>query len=331
MSRQMLASDRVLLLLSLVPYLREHGPTPTEELARTFDVDATLLRRLVGFLGTAGIPGETLAYQHDDLFDIDWDLFEHDDVVALTRTVAVEETPRFTGVETAALLAGLHALTPMLGQADAELARDLASRLGGVIGGGSTAAVSVAGGRPDERLTTLISAIEQGSTVGFEYRDAEGKRSERTVDPISLSEREGVWYLRGFNHERGAERTFRVDQCASIAIVAGVSGQPEPSASVQGEAPAAQRPVEWITAVVPNRLLPALRGFAPEVLAELENGEVRIRIEAWHPGAAVRLVQHGPGEIEIVAPADARQAVGAWVESALDAYSANGAAGASGE
>ena len=76
MHKNLLASDRVMLLLALVPYLREHGPTTIDELAETFEVKPALLRRLIGFLGTAGIPGETLAYQHDDLFDIDLSAFE---------------------------------------------------------------------------------------------------------------------------------------------------------------------------------------------------------------------------------------------------------------
>ncbi|MFC7765349.1 hypothetical protein [Leucobacter soli] len=46
-----------MLLLSLIPYLMEHGDTPLAELARTFDIDAEALRALIEFLGTAGVPG----------------------------------------------------------------------------------------------------------------------------------------------------------------------------------------------------------------------------------------------------------------------------------
>src|SRR5690606_24460475 len=98
------ASDRVMLLLALVPYLTEHGDTPLAELASVFEVDAETLRGLIEFLGTAGIPGETSTYQDEDLFDIDWEALDRDDIVRLTRVVAVDDTPRFSASEQAALI-----------------------------------------------------------------------------------------------------------------------------------------------------------------------------------------------------------------------------------
>ena len=340
MAKSVLASDRVLLLLSLVPYLREHGPTQVSELARVFDVSPALLRRLVTFLATAGIPGETLSYQHDDLFDIDWDAFEEDDVVSLTHTVAIEETPRFTGTETAALLAGLHALRPMLAPDDRELAERLAARLGEAMQAARSNALSVADAEADERLPLLVSAIERRRTLRIRYRDAEGRESLRTIDPLELVERAGVWYLRAFSHERAAERTFTVAQLsepeelgafaeqgrgvdpalAEHSGATGIAGAADAADAPASDAPDA--PASEIVAIAPVRLLPVLRGFDPEVLAELPGDRVRIRIEAWHPKAAVRLVQHGPGEIEIVSPHSARAAVSEWAEAALSALGA---------
>lgn len=318
----MLASDRVLLLLSLVPYLREHGPTPIAELARTFEVQPALLRTLIGFLGTAGIPGETLSYQHNDLFDIDWDAFEELDIVSLTHTVAIDETPRFTGAETAALIAGLTALVPMLGPDDAELARALGERLGSAMNAGAVPAVSVADAALDERLGTLVTAIEGRRAVRFGYRDAAGERSERTVHPAELTERGGLWYLRGFSVEREAERTFRVQQMTDLEVLAPFEARdPQPA----GRRETARESTE-ILAIVPTRVLPSVRGFGPvpvqpaDTEVRVPEGSALVRIEAWHPGAAVRLAQHAPGEIEIVAPPAARAAVSEWAEAALRGY-----------
>lgn len=331
MSRQMLASDRVLLLLSLVPYLREHGPTPIAELARTFDADPRMLRNLIGFLGTAGIPGETLAYQHNDLFDIDWDAFEEHDIVSLTQTVAVDETPRFTGVETAALLAGLAALRPLLTTEDARLASALGERLGAMMGTADLPAVVVSQEDPQGDLATLVRAIEEARAVRFNYRDASGNVSTRTVHPGSLDEREGTWYLHGFNVERDAQRTFSVPQLSDLTVleeIVSVVGTAQPggdaSAASRGEGDAGGRDSSEILAFVPTRLLGAIRGFAPEQVVggdiAAPPGTALVRIDAWHSGAAVRLAQHGPGEIEIVAPPAARAAVSAWAEAALAAY-----------
>ncbi|MGO3147579.1 MAG: helix-turn-helix transcriptional regulator [Leucobacter sp.] len=317
MKLPLLASDRVLLLLSIVPYLREHGPTPVAELARTFQVDQPLLRSLITFLGTAGIPGETLAYQHNDLFDIDWDAFEESDIVSLTQTVAIDEAPRFTGTETSALLAGLHALGPLLSIEDSALAEQLTKRLSEAMGSGDIPAVSVTASDTDPRLVTLITAIEQAVSLSFTYRSASGTDSNPTVHPTSLTEREGIWYLRGFAVERGAERTFNVNLMSSIEVL----GPYEPIHTITAETVETEERAE-IQALVPLHLLARIRGFAPEPVNApgTPEGYERVRIDAWHAGAAVRLAQHGPGEIEILSPPAARAAVSEWVDLALDAY-----------
>lgn len=342
MTKLILAADKIMLLLSLVPYLREHGPTPLSELSATFDVDQNQLRTLIEFLGTAGLPGETLSYQHNDLFDIDWDDLELNDSVSLTQTVAIDETPRFTGVETAALLAGLQALKPLLSDEDATLAEALGKRLGEAMGAHEVPAVVVT--QPGETGVTalLVAAIESGERISFEYRDATGQVTRRTVSPERLWEREGVWYLHGYNEERDAHRTFSVSQMRVVErLGAGAgagSGADSGADTGAGEASGATKRaaadreiVTELIAIVPERLIGRIRGFAPEEITNpaslglagrVPDGAVLVRIEAWHAGAAVRLAQHGPGEIEIISPLSARAAVSEWAEAALSAYGA---------
>lgn len=312
MHKNVIAPDRVLLLLALVPYLREHGPTPVPELAEAFDVPAELLRGLVRFLGTAGVPGETLSYQHEDLFDIDWDALEQDDVVSLTRTVAVDEAPRFAQTETAALIAGLHALTPLLPPEDAELARRTAAKLGGALGGSEHRPFSVTAEPEDPRIPEIVSAIGAGRVLAFAYRDASGASSSRRVEPVALTQESGAWYLRAFCLQRRAERTFRVDQMRELRELA--------EAVAPREIPSQPRQtMTRIVATVSERALSRIGAFSPEPIAA-EGDRLRVRIEAWHPGTAVRLVQQAPGEIVIEEPVGAREAVREWAERALSAY-----------
>ncbi|WP_449283323.1 helix-turn-helix transcriptional regulator [Leucobacter sp.] len=312
MHKNVIAPDRVLLLLSLVPYLREHGPTPVPRLAEAFEVPAELLRSLVRFLGTAGVPGETLSYQHEDLFDIDWDALEQDDVVSLTRTVAVDEAPRFAQTETAALVAGLHALTPLLRPEEAELARRTAAKLGRALGGPDRRPISVTADPQDPRIPGIVSAIGSGRVLAFDYRDASGAASSRRVEPLALTQDSGAWYLRGFCLERQAERTFRVDQMRELREL---DEAVEPRAVPLPQ----RRPMTEIVATVSERALPRISAFSPEPIGA-EDGRLRVRIEAWHPGTAVRLVQRAPGEIVIEHPREAREAVREWAERALSAY-----------
>lgn len=316
MPKPMLGPDRVLLLLSLVPYLREHGPTTVSELAAAFDVSPELLRSLVRFLGTAGIPGETLSYQHEDLFDIDWDALERDDLVSLTRTVVVEDAPRFAPGETAALIAGLQALTAVLPVDDAELARATAVKLGTALGVPDTnAALSITADAVDPKLPALISAVEASRVVAFEYRDASGARTSRTVDPISLDQDGGAWYLRGHCHDRDAARTFRLDHMSELRVLAA------PAAHHESQQTATTSSFQ-VVASLPSDALPRIAGFAPEVIDEGADGRVRVRIEAWHEQTAIQLVQLDPGRIVIESPEPARRAVHEWAARGLAGYDA---------
>lgn len=319
MAEPLLAAERVTLLLAIVPYLRESGPVPVSRLASDFGVEPDEMRDLVRFLGTAGVPGETLSYQHEDLFDIDWDALEQHDLASLTRTVAVDDTPRFAPSETAALIAGLHALTPVLPAADAARARSIATRLATALRtdteAGSGPAVSITPDASDPSLPVIVAALDAGQAVAFEYRDAAGRRTQRTVDPNSLEQEGASWYLRGFCRDRGAERTFRVEHMRGIRTLA---GRPRPTAS---DVSAAEEVFDLI-AVVPETLMHELGGFDPERIESAGEGLVRIRVRAWHSGAAVALVQRAPGEIVVEAPAFARDAVRGWVARALAAYDA---------
>ncbi|XPP25812.1 MAG: helix-turn-helix transcriptional regulator [Leucobacter sp.] len=327
MTRSLTAPDRVVLLLALVPYLHEHGPTSVSELARTFGVPAETLRSLVAFLGTAGVPGETHTYQPEDLFDIDWDAFEEQDLVSLTRIVAVDQTPRFSPAEYAALLAGLHVLGEMLPGEDQDLVASTAAKLARAIPRktdpeGNTVeapSISVTADPADPGLSTLLLALERGRRVAFEYRDLEGRTTLRTVEPLALTEGSGGWYLRAYCLDRAAERTFLVDAMRGTRVL---DAQAERrAASAEREAPLAPESGEIVAQLrLRERALHRIGGFSPEVRGEAEPGWLRAEVRLTHPAAAVRLVQAAPGDLVIESPAEARDAVRDWAERALAPY-----------
>ena len=312
-----------MLLMSLVPYLKEHGPTQVSELASMFGVDAPAVRKLVRFLGVAGVPGETQTYQHEDLFDIDWDALEQHDIVSLTQTVAVDETPRFSSVETSAMIAGLHALTPMLQGEMQEAAISAAKKLASVgAADGGQGAVSITEDAAQQRIAEITSAISEQTRLSFEYRSADGTLSQRTVEPLLLSQSGGAWYLRAYCIDRCAERTFLLDRMRSPRAL------PEKAVHLVGKrvvAPVALgvEGAELTARVRLTRLaLQRLIDFAPRVLAEGDEGWLNAEVDLLHPGVAVRLVQAAPGEVIVEQPEAARAAVHEWAERALAAYDA---------
>lgn len=321
MPRQLTTPDRVMLLMSLIPYLLEHGPTPLQELAEAFDVDPRVLRRLVRFLGVAGVPGETLTYQHEDLFDIDWDALEQHDVVSLTRVVAVEDTPRFSSSETAALVAGLHALAPMLPESMRDIAAATAEKLASVERvDARRQTVSVTADPTEDRMASIIGAIEARARLCFDYRDAEGRHTVRTIDPLLLWQSGGSWYLRGWCIDRAAERTFLVDRIRDPRAIA--EGATAVLAGKQNSLPVVSGTEITATLAVRLDALQRIADFTPRVLGEPASGWLRVEVDLLHPAVAVRIVQAAPGKVIVEGPAEARDSVEQWAARALAQYDA---------
>ncbi|MBC9943956.1 WYL domain-containing protein [Leucobacter sp. cx-328] len=314
--------DAVLLLLALVPFLRESGPVSLAELGERFEVDESRLFDLIRFLGTAGIPGELLSYQHDDLFDIDWDALK-DGIVSLSHTVAIDDAPRLSGVELSSLLLGLEALAPALSDADAGLAAGLRARLGGLVDAAGNAAISAAGAPADPRIATIAQAIEHRKAVGFKYVSRNGVESERVVDPYLLVELDDAWYLRGWCRERVGERMFLVAGMTDVSS-AGPADDTHVMSDHRGEDNA-----DNLVARLPARLLSRIDGFSPTVVEQLSGDRVRVQLASWHADTAARLAQRAPGELEVEQPTVARSAVREWAEHAARWHSSFTAATAS--
>lgn len=337
MSEKLTTQDRVMLLMTLVAYLHEGGERMVSELADTFAVDARTLRGLVQFIGVAGVPGETRTYQHEDLFDIDWDALEQHDIVRLTQVVAVDDTPRFSSAETAALIAGLHALTPMLPEEKRLVAEETAKKLASAVNSDQPhATVSVTAGEASEGLREVFRALEQQLLLRFTYRDASEALTKRTVRPLELSQSGDTWYLRAYCFDRLAERTFIVDrirdalayeQGAEVAPEAGGASSSSGSLFTRGEQPADQLEVpssDSCTAVVKLKqsALHRIMDFSPRVIAQIDDAWVRAEVDLRHPAVAVRLVQAAPDSLIVELPAPAVTAVTEWAERALAAYDA---------
>ena len=123
------ASDRVTYLMAFVPYLIEQGATSVSELADHFGLESSHVEELVQLLAMSGVPGDNGYYQHQDLFDINWDLFEEQKIVELWQHVGVEATPRFSAREAAALLAGLQYISGIVPERDKDIIDKLVTKI----------------------------------------------------------------------------------------------------------------------------------------------------------------------------------------------------------
>lgn len=348
MAERLGATDRVVLLLSLVRYLLDHGDTSLDELAAVFEVDAALMRELVEFLGVAGVPGETSTYQDEDLFDIDWAALEDEGIVRLTRVIAVDDAPRFTALERAALLAGLHTLIPMLSAAEREQATSAARKLGwGADHGVETEAISATLDAEDPSLRLVSGALERRDRLAFDYRDLRGAVSHRKVEPLALVEAASGWYLRAFCLDREQSRTFSLAGMRRVRVVGArgaddaIGGGSSAKRTLDGRDGRRHRSaIGPSDATIPanirvrERALHRIAEFSPRVLSnssdhsngaassDAGDGWLKVAVKLAYPAAAVRLVQCAPGDVVVDTPRSAREAVLAWAERALAQYDA---------
>jgi predicted DNA-binding transcriptional regulator YafY len=78
-------------------------------------------------------------------------------------------------------------------------------KLGGALGEERPSVSAVVPDRPE--LPIIRTAVATRATIDFSYRG-----QPRVVDPWGLLLRGGFWYVIGYDHDRLAQRTFRVDR-----------------------------------------------------------------------------------------------------------------------
>ena len=72
----------------------------------------------------------------------------------------------------------------------------------------------------------LASAAVRRKAVKYAYRDSDGRKSVREVEPWRLSFTRGHWYLTGWDRWRRAERLYRVDRIQGTITETGRAAHP---------------------------------------------------------------------------------------------------------
>jgi proteasome accessory factor C len=314
------ARDRLAFLLALVPYLIDHESVSVSAVAAHFRVPEDQVRDAVRLIAVSGIPGETSQYQHGDLFDIAWDDFEDNDQIVLTNLVAIDDTPRFSGREAAALIAGLQYLSALPENSDRTAMATLTDKLSR----GASAQpspVAVEGGEPDQALTLIRQAVRSGVQLEFDYLGAAGSHGRRRVDPLRVESVDADWYLRAWCHLREGVRTFRLDRISALAVtedpVTGRAGDVVLSDSLF------ERSGDDVTVTleVATSALPLLADYlTTERPTAVADDRSRVSISVAHFHSLKRLVAGMSGVVRVIAPPDARRAVADWAAAGVEQY-----------
>jgi predicted DNA-binding transcriptional regulator YafY len=201
-------------LLTVLELLQARAQVSAAELARRLEVDARTVRRYVTMLQDMGIPVEAVhgrygGYRLRPGYKLPPLMFTEEEALAVSLGLL------------AARWLGLAATAPATEGALAKIERVLPLPVGARIRAlqdtiGFTAlgqqGTPAAGGV----LLALSTAAQRQQRVWLRYQAADEAASEREVDPYGLVFHYGRWYLVGFDHRRGAMRTFRVDRVQAV-------------------------------------------------------------------------------------------------------------------
>lgn len=310
------ATDKLTFLLSLVPYLIDQVRVTVSEAAEHFGISPEQMRKAVTLIAMSGTPGADGTYTHETLFDIDWDDFEQRDVIRF-RAAPMDDKPRFSAREAAALLAGLQrvaALPDFAARVDvtalmAKLARGASS---------TPAPLAVRAGTVDAVHQQLGAAIAEGRRVRIDYVTTRGDREMRDVDPIRLDGIDESWYLRGWCLTRGAERTFLLDRIANLELLG--EAEAHTSEADADELFRSSGADQLVTISLPVAGLPLIADYrGPDDAVSIEGDRAIVTLPISHPGILGRIAARLAGGVEVLQPAEARAAVAQWARAALEA------------
>jgi proteasome accessory factor C len=314
------ASDRVTLYLSLVPFLLENSPVTVTEAAERFTVTPKDLRDLVSKLANLGVPGTEGYYLPNDLFEINFDLFEDEDIIDLVNSVGIDATPRFSGPEAASLVAGLHYISGLIAAPERSSIIALMEKIGmGASAKPSNILVSTP--EPPVDISILRRALATSTQVSFGYRNAGGVAEIRSVSPLRLDLVGDTWYLRGWCHLRSALRTFRLDRMSELAALTLPAASPVYAENLSATLFDERDTDLNVVVRLAQNALSLIAEYHPVVMAAAPNGDVLATIRFASVNQVPRLIASYPELMSVVEPPEAARAVVAFARDALHRYS----------
>lgn len=307
----MSATETVVRMLALVPWLLERPGVTVDETARRFDVTpATILSDLdtIGYCGLPGLGG-------GDLFEIS----VMRDRILVRMAHELHEPLRLHPREALRLVLVGEAVASALGERLPALRSALDTVRDAV---GVPAGVEVE--LTDDGTTWLAplrQAIESQRQVELAYRSrGAAKPSRRRLAPWRLHVFEGVWYLQGLDERSGEPRTFRLDRIAELDTLDEEAAPPPDdleTLSARYEPAAGDLEVEL-------HLTPRARWVAEVVRADriedLDDGRRRVVFHTDAPSWVTRLVlTAAPGAV-VIRPESLAAAVAADARTAAAYY-----------
>ena len=316
------ARDRLNLFLAIVPFVLLRGSVTIDEVATQFGTTREKVATAVKTIACDGGANEARYNFETELFNIDWDEFEENDVIILTVAEVLHVPTPFNARQRSVFLAGLELLKAHPHYRRLPEFDGLIAKLRGSESSAATDAFAVAVDANNEAANLIQDAIDRGVRVRFVYVNNKGEKSVREVDPYRQDIQGGHRYLKGHCYQADAVRTFNLDSMANVEIT---------------ETPIVERPIdplaltsslftegeddEHVTITIDPEALPLIAAYRrPGYPPVLTGGVARVTIPFSHPSTAIRMVSSLPGIATIEDPSNVRSDVATFARNALKAY-----------
>ncbi|WKD61180.1 hypothetical protein CCICO_05760 [Corynebacterium ciconiae DSM 44920] len=202
-------------LLNLIPYFQAHPDATISEAAADLGRSPSEITADLRRLWCCGTPG----LLPDNLVDFDTDFKS----VTVTNSQGMDKALNLTASEAGALLLALEALESRGSVADVDSITSAAAKLRAALGAAGEPVVDV-----EQQLSTVerefLAAVREAVAVDkqlrFSYAGAlDAEPQTRTISPVAIFDHDGQSYVRGWDHDRNDERTFRADRAHSASVL----------------------------------------------------------------------------------------------------------------
>lgn len=316
------AREQVGRLLSLVPYLHQHGEVRLSQAAADLGVDARQLEKDLRVLFMCGLPGGL----PDDLIDVDLDALEDDGIIRIDNADYLARPVRFAPSEAAALVVALRSMSSGADPQSRPLIERTLDKL--VAAGAASAAEQIhVADDPDadDRIRPVVqSAIARRRQLEIVYYvPSRDEQTTRVVDPRAISRVGEASYLDAWCHTALSDRSFRLDRILAVTELDSTVGEHgRQTRELTGDWFAdGQETIEVTLRLAPDaHWVPEyyrVNGTAPGPDGTLDV-TLDVASEAWLRHLLLRLAP----DATVIAPAAFAEHVAADVQAALSLYHA---------
>lgn len=308
------ARERYNFLLPLIGFLMRNEDIAIADVANHFSVSKDYVRSAITTLNSIGSVDSSsfeVLYYYVEI--------DEDDYITMHQGEVIEDAPRLSARQAAALSAGLSIMSALPEfSSESEIGELLEILANGSTDGGP-AAIHFKPGTVDADAAVIRRAMLNEHRIECEYRNIRGEQSTRQIDPIRLDPHGDIWYLRGYCLTNNELRNFRLDHMrAAKELDIEICEEAKSIQEIDDEAYIASSSDVEVTVEVDPEAFSMLGDFSAEILkTDKKSNVVTASIKIGYLPYLGRVVAQYGGAARVLSPDSAKQVVRNYALTAL--------------